>query len=52
MDVVAKNAIEQARREVLIAKTTLEIVRALARVKPNLRRAVLEIAADKASESA
>jgi hypothetical protein len=50
-DYVAINAIEQAKREILIARAQLKIVRALAKVKPHLRRAVLEIAADWASRS-
>jgi hypothetical protein len=37
-----------AEREVRIAKVQLKVIRILARVKPHLRAAVLELAAEKA----
>ena len=48
MDTVAKEAIREAERELRIARVQLKIVRILSKVKPHLRRAVLELAADRA----
>lgn len=48
MDEAAKKAITAAEKELRIAKAALKIVRALAKAKPHLRIAILEIAADRA----
>lgn len=47
MDSVAKKAIEEAEKDLREAEVKLKIVRILANVKPHLRRAVLELAADR-----